>query len=99
MNAENKKTGFRVRHGMTKGRNRLLAALFSQAMKKGIGSEELREVIAPNVIRKRLSKASPQEIVRVIEHLAGGKTTPFNSPFKKGDSGGFKIEIKLQRDL
>ena len=52
-------------------RNRLLAALFSQAKKKGIQGDELRDVIAPGLIGKRLSEATMQEIVRVIEHLSG----------------------------
>lgn len=55
----------------TEPRQRLLAALFSKAREMGIESEELREELAPTVIKKRLSEASSQEIFRLLEHITG----------------------------
>ena len=52
-------------------RRRLLAAIFSKAARLGIGSDELRESIAPSVIGRRLSEADNRDLFRVIEHLAG----------------------------
>ena len=56
--------------------NKLLAALFAEAKKLGIDQEVLRNEIAPAVIKKRLSMASGQEIVRVIEHVTGRSNPP-----------------------
>jgi hypothetical protein len=56
---------------VTMNRNSCLAALFSKAKEKGIDQEMLRETIAPGIIKKRLSKASEIEIVRVIAHIEG----------------------------
>lgn len=53
----------------TEPRQKLLAALFTKARDMGIESDELRENIAPGVIRKRLSEATTQEIFRVLDHL------------------------------
>lgn len=50
---------------------KLLAALFAEAKKLGIEQDTLRNEIAPAVIKKRLSMASGQEILRVIEHITG----------------------------
>lgn len=52
-------------------RQRLLAALFSKALKAGIESETLRNDIAPAVIKKRLSGATAQELCRMIDHVTG----------------------------
>lgn len=49
----------------------LLAGLFAEANKLGIDQETLRNEVAPAVIKKRLSMASGQEILRVIEHITG----------------------------
>ncbi|MBI5167765.1 MAG: hypothetical protein HY998_08565, partial [candidate division NC10 bacterium] len=49
----------------------MLAALFAEAKKLGIDQEQLRNEIAPAVIKKRLSMASAQEVLRVIEHVTG----------------------------
>lgn len=56
---------------MTTNRAKILSALFSKAAKMGIDAEALREEIAPSVIKKRLSEASAQEIVRLIDHVTG----------------------------
>lgn len=64
-------------------RKRLLAAFFSKASKIGLDlSEEgdLRSVIVPSLCKgKRLSEATAQEIVRVIEHVTKLYNIP--SPF------------------
>lgn len=52
-------------------RQKLLAALFSKAHEYGIDAEALRNEVAPAIIKKRLSAATPGEIVRLIEHVAG----------------------------
>ena len=44
-------------------------ALFSEAKKLGIAQETLREDIAPALIGKRLSRASPQEVARVLVYI------------------------------
>lgn len=54
---------------MKKTKQKLLAALFAEAKKVGIEQDTLRNEIAPAVIKKRLSAASGQEIIRVIEHV------------------------------
>src|SRR5574343_732811 len=54
-----------------KRKNTLLKALFAEANKLGIDQETLRKDIAPGVIGKRLSKARPQEVSRVLDHLRG----------------------------
>ena len=82
--------------------NKLLAALFAEAKKLGIDQEVLRNEIAPAVIKKRLSMASGQEIVRVIEHVTGRSNPPRppfakggmskTPPLEKGDRGGFRYE-------
>ena len=57
--------------GVRSTRDRLLAALFAEAKKKNIDAEFLRDVIAKNIIGKRLSEASPQELMKVLEHVTG----------------------------
>lgn len=52
-------------------RQRLLAALFSKALKAGICAETLRDDIAPAVIKKRVSEATAQELCRLIDHVTG----------------------------
>ena len=52
-------------------KEKLLAALFAEAKKVGVEQETLRNEVAPAVITKRLSKASAQEVLRVIEHVTG----------------------------
>lgn len=59
---------------MKNGKHRLLKALFAEANKLGIDQETLREDIVPGVIGKRLSKASPQEVARVLDYLKGKDT-------------------------
>lgn len=62
---------------MTKnGKHALLKALFAEAVKLGIDQEILREDIAPGVIGKRLSKASPQEVAKVLDYIHGRDTMP-----------------------
>ena len=53
---------------MTK--HKLLRAIFSKAAKLNIGQDEIRESVADSVIGKRLSAATPKELLQVIEHLA-----------------------------
>ena len=50
-------------------KQRLLAALFTKGAKLGLDADTIRDDVAPTVIGKRLSEASPREIVRVIEHM------------------------------
>lgn len=52
-------------------RNECLAALFVKASTRGIDQAELRNEIAPAVIKKRLSQATAREIQRVIKHIEG----------------------------
>ena len=66
--------------------NRLLAALFAEAKKLGIEQEILRNEIAPAVIKKRLSMASAQEILRVIQHVTG-RGDSCNRPVKGRTQG------------
>ncbi len=66
-------------------RKRLLAALFVKAGNHGIEADELREDIAPAVIGKRISKASPREIVRLIEHVTKLYKTPSPYPLPQGE--------------
>lgn len=65
-------------------KNSLLKALFSRARAVGIDSDELRDVIAPAVISKRLSEATPREVMRVLDHI----TTPLSPPLKGGNKRG-----------
>ncbi len=48
-----------------------LAQLFSEAAKRGIEQDDLRNVIAPGVIGHRLSEATTGEIIEVIRHITG----------------------------
>lgn len=50
-------------------RNKLLAAVFAKAAKMGISQEEVRDDIAPSIIKKRLSEADNKEVFRVLEHV------------------------------
>jgi gentisate 1,2-dioxygenase len=79
-------------------KQKLLAALFAEAAKLGIDSETLREDIAPDLIEKRLSKATPQEVFRVIEYITGKgnpKSRMRNQKFKYESSReGLLQEIK-----
>lgn len=52
-------------------KTKILAALFAEAKKLGIEQDTLRNEIAPAVIKKRLSMATGQEILRVIQHITG----------------------------
>lgn len=52
-------------------RSRLLSALFSKSLKAGIAAEKLRNDIAPDVLGKRISEASAQELFKLIEHITG----------------------------
>ncbi|MDH3976439.1 MAG: hypothetical protein OEV42_19415 [Deltaproteobacteria bacterium] len=73
-------------------RAKLLAALFKKAAQQGINQKDLRENIAQQVNSKRLSKSSLQEIVKVIDHITGGKQT---RPRKYAPGiAGLKYEIK-----
>lgn len=62
-------------------RQKLLCAVFAEAKKKGIDADFLREEIAPNVIRKRLSSASSPELIKILEHITGknGKVKKYDS--------------------
>lgn len=83
-------------------RQKLMGALFCEAQKKGINAETLRNDIAPSIIGKRLSKASAQEIIKLIEHVTGRANPPRppfvkggmskTPPLEKGDKGGFRYE-------
>ena len=50
-------------------KSKILKALFAEAKKLGIDQETLRDTIAPAVVNKRLSQASPQEVARVLVHI------------------------------
>lgn len=61
------------RHGDTEKHNKLIRAIFGVAKGKGIPAEDLRDVIAPSLINKRLSQATNRELGRVLDHITGGK--------------------------
>ncbi len=72
-------------------RRRLLAALFSHASDKGIGQDDLRDVIAPGLIGKRLSEASAKEIYQVLEHVAGKRKA--TKPRYESSLDGLRREV------
>lgn len=78
-------------------RRRLLAALFAEAPKKGIGEEDLRDVIAPGLIRKRLSEASASEVYKVLEHVTG-KRRPKKARYESSIEGLRKEVTDLARE-
>lgn len=57
------------REKMRNGKHAILKALFSEAKRLGIDQETLRDDIAHAVIHKRLSKATPQEIAKVLVYI------------------------------
>lgn len=57
----------------TDHRHKLLGSLFIEAGKRGISQEELREVIAPEYLGKRLSAASETEINKLRSHIVRGQ--------------------------
>lgn len=71
-------------------RRRLLAALFAKSAKAGLSAEFVRDELAPDVIGKRLSEATAQEILKLIEHLAGAYPAKEGGPegFYRGGAGG-----------
>lgn len=77
-------------------RRRLMARLFAEAAKRGIAQDDLRNVITPGVIGKRLSKASAMELDIVIRHIgAASQTHPHPAPLPEGEGekkrmSGFK---------
>ncbi len=79
-------------------RKRLLAALFVKAGNHGIEADELREDIAPAVIGKRISKASPRELVKLLDHVTKlyhrPAATPPESPLARGGLKGGAPEPK-----
>jgi hypothetical protein len=56
-------------------RMKLLRALFVKSRDLGIGADQLRDEIAPEVIGKRLSAANAPEIGKVLDHIT--KPVPF----------------------
>lgn len=62
--------------------------LFAEATKRGISEDELRNVIAPGCIYKRLSAATVGEIIEVIRHISGGQAEGFRQA--EAQPGGFK---------
>jgi hypothetical protein len=60
----------------------LLRALFAKSRDLGISADQLRDEIAPEVIKKRLSAASAPEIARLLDHIT--------KPAPRGKGGGFK---------
>lgn len=77
------------------GRKRLLAVLFAETKKKGIDAEFLRDTVSQNIIAKRLSEATPQEIVRVLEHITQKSGVRSQESGKRYESSlnGLKKEI------
>lgn len=71
----------------TEPRQKLLAALFSKARELGIEGDDLRKNIAPEVIKKRLSKASSQEIFKVLDHIMGLYTKTGYIEFESSKAG------------
>lgn len=53
----------------TEPRQKLLMSLFAKSRQLGIEPDELRETIAPEVIKKRLSEASAKELFLVLDHV------------------------------
>lgn len=74
-------------------RQKLLAALFSEAAKLGIDQKTLREDIAPGVTGKRLSESNTQEIFRVVEYVTGKKWL-YRKPKYESSRNGLLQEIK-----
>lgn len=73
-------------------RNKLLGAIFTNAHKRGITDEQLRDDIAIAVTGKRLSKCTAPELMKVLTHIAGKKSYPLSLK-------GLKMEIEdLARD-
>lgn len=70
----------------------LRGALFAEAKKLGIGQEQLRNEIAPNVIGKRVSKASETELNRLIVHITGKPPRPSATPPILGGAGVIRFE-------
>ncbi len=82
---------------MQNKRQGLLAAVFAKAEKMGISQEEVRESIAPSIIKKRLSEADNKEVFRVLEHLImlAGRGMACHARTKRYESSlaGLKHEI------
>lgn len=73
---------------MQNTKSKILKALFAEAKKLGIDQETLRDDIAPGVINKRLSSASPQEIAKVLVYIHnrhGAPDAPPPAPSKGGE--------------
>lgn len=89
--------GLRMRNPRTKildeqdRRRRLLARLFVEAADKGIDEGDLRDVVAPGLIQKRLSEASPKEIYQVLEHIAGKRKA--TKPRYESSLDGLRREV------
>ncbi len=76
-------------HPKKNRRAKLMSALFAEAAKYGVDTEQLRNKIAPERLKKRLSAASEQEIERLLGELFGKRprTHPHPGPLPEGEGG------------
>ena len=72
---------------------KLLPVLFIKAKDKGISQERLREEICLEVIGCRISKASAPQILRLIDHITGGRPRNFKPRYEQS-LNGLKEELK-----
>lgn len=63
-------------------RRTFLKALFAKARELGIDPDQLRDEIAPEIIKKRLSAATAPEIGKVIDHITKSVASPRGNDFK-----------------
>ena len=73
---------------------KILKALFSEAKRLGIDQETLREDVAPGVINKRLSAATPQEVARVLVYIHNRHGIPEPTPNPSQEGNNPKSEIQ-----
>lgn len=78
-------------------RHAMLGKLFIEAQERGMTTDFVRDVVAPNLIHKRLSAASEKEISQVLLHICGPKRPSASSADKKkyaSSMAGLREEIK-----
>lgn len=72
-------------------RAKKLSQLFAEAAKRGIDSDELRNIIAPGIIGHRISEATTGELIEVIRHIGvPASTHPRTSASTDSSPSGFK---------
>ena len=78
-------------------RHKLLSAIFAEAKKQGIPPEDLREIMAKQVIRKRLSRANDFELMRMLDHLKGGRSCTLCRPRRSREKLPENITLLVSR--